>query len=582
MQGQDAVFDRCKEDPVSAMPAAIPADAPLLLRSLRQYQRAAASFYAGDFTSARREFDAIAVDVQHPMRHWAALASLRCTLREASLNLDWQRAFNRAYREQGLRGAELNAVLALAGAQQRERNVVATRSIEARAAALLKDAQWAPIHPEVRVLVRQAVEMLTPLRMLDFMMTGLDRLDGNPYADETLERWAALYPRVLPARLSGPLAAQIRRAHPFFDWTQAMQACTGSSMWPSQAQDCDSEHAHAMTMWRDKGGAAWLLAVLVTMRQPSVADDPAIAAVYQVRPDQGAAWPSMQYHLARALQAKGDPEGAMAVLEPLLRHPDLGSSGLNLVRQLRLSLAGSLTAALPDLVRLGRRGVPTIGTDGAELIDRTLSSAQLLAMAQESSLPAVLRNDLAVAAWLRADLLERVDLARQAATLVGSRIPNLQPTVARYVAANTAQERHEAIVWATLDVQLSPQVYHERDYVPGQKRTLQTPAGRDWCGFDDLRHAQLRTVERVPAPSQQLYSSLGAPEELKALQAQGTGPQWFAKEAMAAVRRTPGNPANPRLLQAVMKMTQDWSRDCPMPDAASWRAQAQGLMSATR
>src|SRR6185503_786781 len=66
----------------------LPADADALLRADRQYQKAAANFYSGNFAAAKSLFDSIALDAKSPWRGSAPYLVARTLLRKASLGPD--------------------------------------------------------------------------------------------------------------------------------------------------------------------------------------------------------------------------------------------------------------------------------------------------------------------------------------------------------------------------------------------------------------------------------------------------------------------------------------------------------------
>lgn len=590
---QDAVFDRCShgadEAPLLPRPAELPASAPRPLQALRQYQRAAAAFYEGDFSAARRGFETIAADASHPLRGWAAVAALRCTLREATLDMGWWRAFEQAWGRQGLRDAALSAALAPAAQRQRELYAAASRSIEERAAPLLADAALASVHPALRELLQQQAAQLTPLRMLGQLFNQLDRVEDNPYTQQTLARWLALYRSQLPNRPAAPLGEQLRSAHPWYDWIQVMQGCADDQ----PAAVCAESHTRALTRWRETQRSAWLLAAVASLRgatsTTAAADAAALAAARQASPDD-AAWPSLQFHAARALRQQGRADEARALLERLQaeRSPALDRSARNLVRQERFALATTPAAALTESLRLTGKGrsqggvniAAVVGADAAELLDRRLSTEQLLALAQDPATPVALQLDLAGAAWFRAHLLNRPELAHRAAAWLAGRVPGLRSAADRYAAAASADERGDALVSTLLLYTLSPELYRETLFTTGQLRPPGRTPGGEWCGFGTPRLAQAQAVERAPALSAALQQAAPRAPELDALRAVGSGPQWFSQQALATARRRPDHPDTPRLLKAVMAATQN--ETCPVADAAALRQEAQRLLGAAR
>jgi hypothetical protein len=206
----------------------------------------------------------------------------------------------------------------------------------------------------------------------------------------------------------------------------------------------------------------------------------------------------------------------------------------------------------------------------------------LLELSQQGA--AVSKNlaaDLTVAAWFRADLLEKHELARQAAALVAQRVPELREAANRYIASATPAEARDVLVRTTLIRQLSPQVYHEGRYLAGQARPLGVRAGEDWCGFDAAHLTKLARLERSPALSPELLQAVPQSGEIEALKAVGSGTRWFARQALDLAKRLPADPLTPRLLRAVVQSSQGDS-SCPAPEAAELRAQAMKLLTAGR
>src|SRR6266851_574445 len=86
---QDQVFANCSEG--KHIPDPLPADADPSGRADRQYQIAAAKFYAADFDQALTAFQAIAADRSSPWRASAPYLIARSFLRKASLGSDEQK-----------------------------------------------------------------------------------------------------------------------------------------------------------------------------------------------------------------------------------------------------------------------------------------------------------------------------------------------------------------------------------------------------------------------------------------------------------------------------------------------------------
>lgn len=337
--GQDAVFARCTWIPgtvaAPTLPQPAPANAPAKLKALNAYQRAAALFYGDDFAGARREFEAIAAVPDHPMRPWAVLGTLRSILREAVRDAEWDSAVNDAWYGRQLRGAEFNAAVAEPATRRKVRVGTALKNFDTIARAALADRTLAPVHPAITYTARRALLQLAPIVPLNIAMNALDRVTANPYSMGALDLFQKVYPRVAPNRPTGPLGASLRQ-HEWFDFIVAVQGCTDT---PKAKDDtaCDSEHAYATARWEQTKDNAWLLATLMTARQPSARHAPAAEAAIAVAADRPE-WASLQFYAARVLVAIGRRAEARNAVDALAASPVVHKRDRVLVEALRNSL----------------------------------------------------------------------------------------------------------------------------------------------------------------------------------------------------------------------------------------------------
>jgi hypothetical protein len=316
--GQDAVFARCVwapgKKPAPELPGPLPADAPTKLKALNAYQHASALFYGDEFAAARQEFDAIAALQNHPMRAWATLGALRCIVRSAVRDTEWDAAIEDAWTKRQLRGAAFNAAVAEPVARHNVRVDAALKEINSRVRVAMADATLAPVHKAITYTMRRALLQLAPMFPLGLAMKAMDRADYNPYTMGALDLFQELYPRVSPDRPEGAIATALRK-HEWFDFVATVQACPDAPKAPDAAV-CDSEHAHALARWQETKDNAWLLATLMTARQPSVADVTAADAALAVaayRPE----WASLQLYAARVLRAQGRSADARTAVNAL-------------------------------------------------------------------------------------------------------------------------------------------------------------------------------------------------------------------------------------------------------------------------
>jgi hypothetical protein len=306
------------------------------LRALRAYQHAAAQFYADDFEHALPEFDAMAKTPGHPMQAWSALAAMRCIVRSTASDPAWQAAFDDAYVRRKLRGAALTAALAEPSAKRRARGDAALADLGVRMRAIDADPSFAPVKSAAHYTLRRAYEQFSPVAPMLAMMKLLDQVDKNPYTFDTLSTWNDLYGKSLPDRPQGPYMPRLRE-HAYFDWILTVQACGDAGHAPDAAT-CDQEHAHAAARWQETKANDWLLATLMTARQPSPADLPAVEAARAV-PRERPEWASLQFYAARVLRAQGKADDARQVLGQLPGTQALGRGDRALLEGERRSLS---------------------------------------------------------------------------------------------------------------------------------------------------------------------------------------------------------------------------------------------------
>jgi hypothetical protein len=320
--GQDAVFARCSWTPgtfpAPALPAAPSSGAPAKLKALHAYQLASALFYGDDFLGARKAYDAIAATPEHPMRAWATLAALRSIVRETARDAEWDAAFKDAWTRRALRGEALQAAIAEPTARRGARVQAALADIDKRYKAALADATLSDVHAAIRFTVRRAFMQFAPGVPFRAAVDALDRPEQNPYTMGALDLFQETYPRLSADRPEGQMAAFMRQ-RPWFDFIVTVQGCSDSPKAPDPAV-CDTEHAHAMARWQETRHNTWLLAALLTARQPGAADLPAAEAARAVATDRPE-WASLQFHAARVLRAQGRAAEAKAALDALAASP---------------------------------------------------------------------------------------------------------------------------------------------------------------------------------------------------------------------------------------------------------------------
>ncbi len=418
VDGQDAVFEGCSAS-AAVMPA-LDARAPAWLRADRAYQASALALYQGDNARAAAGFAAIGRDAQSPWRRMAPYLTARALLRQA-LATRTPKAFAEAHRAIGALAA------APAGTFAQD---------QVRSMAMIIDEQENP--DQVRIALNR--EMTAPSLRDDAAVDFRDYVDLNDKAGRPPEilDWIATMKGAAP----GAPAVDPTSDDP------AHQA--------AQRRANAYSLAHAQARWTATHDAAWLVAAL-SLADPSDPAAPALTRAAAATRPTSPAFLTAAYHRLRLTLASAPERETRAALDAILARRDLAVSDRNLFRGERMQVAENQGA----FARLALRtrlcaddnggdgcvrdkfndeeeprdlydaaGKVGLGPDARALIDR-LPLAERTALADDPSLPATLRLDIALTSWTRAVLMQdngRIDaLALRLQTL----LPQLGPDWAR-------------------------------------------------------------------------------------------------------------------------------------------------------
>lgn len=573
--GQRAVFAFCAYDgkardganakPAPPWPAPLPAGTPTYWRQLRDYQIAAAHFYAADLPEAAKRFSIIGKAADHPMRPWGAYLALRAHLRQATLS------------ETVVGSIEQDAAAA---------------PLLAEAQRILDDASLAPVHDATRATVRTMQFRLIPRHRLAELSRALEDLHANPYDDDRLGDWR----RVANLSIDGqsdedknPVEARLRRQHEFFDWIRTMQHCGAAVGAAERVAPCQKEVPRVMATWQglaaDKSAEAagrrqaWLLAAMSLTDKLEPAVEKAALAVPPTAPE----YFSVRYQLARLYRLASRPvqarDVAQAGLEEIRRQQLNSISAANLFKQERFAQATSLKDAADHLLRsTGYARAPDSGEvtasvpdggrpadDGLTWLNTRLAVVDLLALARDERLDGSLRARMAVAAWVRADLLGTQEPAIAAATLAAQLAPSLKQAVANYRSAASPAQRRHVLVLDAMALGLSPLVtvngwseaaWTQPDGTPPPKADV--VAGM-WCSIGKNQASYWGIdngeVEQSPPPPDASTDAAARDREMAVLSKVKTATGFVADHVLAWAQTNPGDPDLPWLLYVVVQST---------------------------
>lgn len=591
VDAQDAVFEFCAYEPFGEMalttarlfapsvPEALPASEPKLLRQLRQYQIAAAHFYVMRYKEAQAEFEAIAQQKDHPLRAWAALANLRAMVRPASLSLEWQDTARKIYNAMPNAASEQARTAALTNAAKSYTDGLQAmlKSLEGKAELILKNPDLAEAHSGVRGLLRFALREFDPNRSYILLTNLLADLRRNPYADESLANWGLLGDRQLdrpPAKAVD--VSVLRERWIFFDWIRTIQGCTDNPQSPNYLGRCEQEHEQALSNWKKTNDRTWLVAAVMTAPRVTSANEEAIAAALGSAPGE-TGYLTLQYHAIRAMRAAGRVDEARSFYDNIpVAEMGRQHSSLNLFRQQRVLMSRSVKEMLPYLKRRNRyNGAETMGPEGDELFNRRLPVADMVKLSQDNSLDQDVRTQLAVAAWLRADLLENFDVANDAARQVEKLVPALKNRTDPYLAARAPQDKHFGTYMALMSSIVSTQAYRYPTAMLGTQ-----PRGREnllmsWCAYRSELISKTQAIQRMQPLPALPYDQRRADDELSRLDEVGSAREWFFTQSFVHIKRGMVPPV-PKLVNIIRNYTEH-DDDCPLRDPEAIKRELQQI-----
>jgi hypothetical protein len=304
---QDAVFTNCDNKPAAPLPAA--ATLPALIRSDREYQIAAANFYAGHFTEAESQFRRIAATPASPWSGIAPYLVVRTLSRAAQ-------------KDPGVRPAA-----------------------EAAARDLLKDASLAPLHGMTRVLLHRMI--LKDRDESYFHELAGDLAGGQAGRSFREELWD--YTRLFDTYVGYDPWDHSQTDRKVADPAVFFRDDLSDWIYTFQLRDAEAG-SHALARWRQNQTLAWLIAALRHASPGSPEAPELISAAARI----DAASPGFEiasFYRLRLMVDSGQKAAARGELDRLLKSP-LSRSSLNLFRGLRMRTAPDLAGFLNFASRL--------------------------------------------------------------------------------------------------------------------------------------------------------------------------------------------------------------------------------------
>jgi hypothetical protein len=573
VESQDQVFANCSEG--QHIPASAAADALPLIRADRNYQIAAANFYAGNFDETQKLFTAISSDNASPWRAMAPYLVARTLIRKSSL------------------GPKEGRDAALAGAEDQLHQI-------------LKDQNLASSHQAAARLLNLVRVRLHPLDKLHELAHSL--LKQNQ--DKTLKQDLWDY-TVLLDDFVGDDDSGVRKELPtslvqddLTDWLVTIQSASAGGL------------DHAIARFEAHHSQAWLVAALTKVDAHHAKAAELISAAARIGPDSPA-FASVAFQTIRLDIESGKTNQARARLDDILAKSKsrLPASAVNLFLSQRMMLARDLKEFLTYAQRLpaglsfnddGReipaeasevsddvkdiKGQKLFDIDGTEILNKKMPLAVLKQAALSEVLPVALRRDVAQAAWIRAVILDDYKTARELVPTLSRLIPEIRPLLDDYAKPQAPDAAKFSAVYAWLKL---PGVEPAVDSSIGRRTPLnKQDVYRDnwWCassfstdssGQADDETARKKAAPPITARADMNLSFLSDTEketgakEYGRLTAVGAAPDYLCRQVIAWANTHATDPRVPEGLHLAVKTTRF---GCTGKESARWSKAAFDLL----
>ena len=565
--GQDQVFANCSEG--QHIPEALPSTADAFAQNDRNYQIAAANFYATSFDEARKTFEAIAKDASSPWRSAAPYLVARTLVRKASLGTEEAKndSFNQAE-------IQLKSILA-------NKELAATHVASAR----LLDLVRLRLHPSER-LHELALELVNKTPNQDLKQ---DLWDYTVLLDGVLE----------PDSTAKP-SKDILHQDELSDWIATVE---GNST---------EDYEHALSRWRTTHSATWLIATLSKAdgKSSNIAD--LIQSGLSVKPTSHG-FASAQFHAVRLLIESGKIAEARTHLDELLKsnRSQFDPSSLNLLIGERMMAASDLSDFLSRAPRIPAalswnddgREIPAELSDiteenkgliGRQFFDfdstKVLNTQIPLSLWKEAaasrSLPTHLRRDVAQAAWMRAVLIDDNKTADDLVPALKALAPDLTSGLDDFLKTTEPDAKRFSALYTWLK---NPGLEPVVDQGVGRESPLsKQDIYRDnwWCTGTTIAPPEATppdTEERTSFTSSSIHGPYfltdaqrtTGQKEWTALSSLGAMPDYLCKQVIQFANSNPTDPRVPEALHLAVNATR---YGCTGKDTGRWSKAAFDLL----
>ena len=569
LRGQDQVFANCSE--TKEMPNAVTADAPDWLKADREYQIAAAHFYATHYDEAKIGFEKIAKNTASPWRDLSAYLLARVYIRLASAISEDE--------------------------AQHDKMLAYYKQAEDQLNRIVTDSSLASVQSAAKQLLNLIQFRLHPETLHDNLVKKLSDTSENPTLFQDVTDYRRLLDQVAiieEASDTEKAAAQTsntkyRQTNQLTDWIFTVQ---------SKGKDA---YTHALEKWQTSKNTAWLIVSLMKASAESPEAATLIAASKNLD-KSSAAFLTATYHAVRLQIALGQSNEARKTLDLVLNDSaSINASAINQLLSERLSLAQDLNEfvkfsqrhavvfaynesefLLVDVNTPAKAGEEDYNknerawakrtmfdADAARVMNTQLPLTVLTQLALHPDLPDTLRNGVVMSAWVRAVLLNEEQIAQQLAPELAKLIPELKDQIPAYSKAKDGKTKmYEAVFIMLKNPAMRPLV----DQGTGRQATFNEIENyRDnwWCSTNeytvynnDASRSNADASVKAPTFLSTEQLALAKDENAKINKLAASGSNFLATKTSEWAEFAPKEKRLPEALALAVKSTRYGCQNC--------------------
>lgn len=551
LKAQDLVFKNCGEPPYGEKPAIyIPEKIseqtlgayPKLLQKDRDYQIAAANFYAKNYDQAQKLFMEIAKDNDSPYQDICNYLAVRCLVRKASLSNDPN--LSKSLYEEAQKTIDLLS----------KESTYERYGSDYKALSSYIEARLNPLGHLNKI--SQELEQQITKENIEEYTKCFDLITGyEDYSDKVID-----YNKVLPQKDRSELT----------DWLISFQ---NNSMGFNEA----------LKKWQDNATMPWLVLAISKATPADLSNVQAkelFNAARAVNSDSRA-YLTISSHLVRLDLAKKDNASALTRLNSILNNANnLSPSSLNTFSTQRLHLATNLKdferygiqapacvcysggiEEVPDnITEIEKSGIckpnpKMICKEAAYALDKQMPLSKLLQFANSPTLPKPLQKYVLWSLFTRATLIGNTTIANSAAKSLIALDQSKAPLLKAYLEAKDPQSKNFAASFAMLNFSTAN---------PNIGWGLYNDEGEHWWWSappSDSYYYYGQNDAKLSCSFISKEELAQATQEVSKLSKVQTAPNYLTQNVLAYAKLFPQDPRIPQALHLAIRATRYGSVD---------------------